>query len=177
MATPQEMAAALDRAGMRPVLVDTPPDPYHIAVPFPGLTIEDEPVLRVNLLDSADGDLELWQLVVVVPAQAVSERAWAVVRNMLNTVNMSLSIGKVLAIEDEQMLYYTYNHLAPPGDSALASGPAVVQFVLENLAVLVPALVDAQTTDPAPDFDAAERALVETQQALAELATTLSRNT
>ncbi|WP_300038581.1 hypothetical protein [uncultured Roseobacter sp.] len=174
MATPEEMAEALDLAGLNPVLIDAAPDPYHIAVPFPGLSVEDEPVLRINLLDSADGDLELWQMIVVIPAQAVTDRAWSLVRNMLNTVNMSLTTGKVLAMEDEQMLYYTCNHLAPPGDSALKSGPAVVRFVLENLGVLSPALVDALSTDPPPDFEAAERALQETHDALEELAETIS---
>lgn len=177
MATPQEMAVALDRAGLRPVLVDTPPDPYHIAVPFEGLSVEDEPVMRINLLESADADLDLWQLVVVIPAQAVSDRAWALTCKMLNTVNTSLTLGKVLAIEDEQMLYYTFSHLAAPGEIALASGPPVVKFVLENLQVLIPALVDALGTEPAPDFDAAERALLEIQQALGELAQSLSRRT
>ena len=174
MATPEEMASALDIAGLNPVLIDVAPEPYHIAVPFPGQSVEDEPVLRINLLDSADGDLELWQMVVVIPAQAVSDRAWALVRNMLNTVNMSLTVGKVLAMEDEQMVYFTCNHLAPPGDSALQSGPAVVSFVLENLAVLAPALVDALCTDPALDFEAAERSLEETHKALSELADAIS---
>jgi len=169
MATPETMAEALSRAGLKPALIDTPPDPFHIAVPFSGASVEDEPVLRMNLLLSDDGDLDLWQLVVVIPAQAVSDRAWHVTRNMLHAVNQSLTVGKVLTMEAEQMLYYTYNHLAPPGDSALHSGPAVVGFVLENLEVLCPALVTALSADPEPDFDAAERALEETQASLSEL--------
>ncbi len=169
MATPEEMAQALDRAGLNPVLVDTPPEPFHIAVPFPGQSIEDEPVLRINLLESADGDLDLWQLVAVIPAQAISDRAWELTRNMLNTINLSLTTGKVLAIEDDQMVYFTDAHLVPPGDGALLSGPPVVAFALENLSVLCPALLTALTTDPEPNFDAAERALEHTHASLAEL--------
>ncbi len=156
------------------MLTDCAPEPYHIAVPFPDQSVEEEPVLRINLLASADGDLELWQFISVIPAQAVSDRAWALVRNMLNTVNLSLTVGKVLAIEDEQMIYFSCNHLAPPGDSALKSGPPVAHFILENLVVLTPALVDALSTDPPPDFGAAERVLDETHKALSELAEAIS---
>lgn len=169
MATPETMAEALSRAGLKPSLIDTPPEPFHIAVPFPGASVEDEPVLRINLLESTDGDLELWQMVVVIPAQAVSDHAWSITRNMLHAVNQSLTVGKVLTMEAEQMLYFTYSHLTPPGDSALQSGPAVVRFVLENLAVLCPTLETALSTEPEPDFEAAERSLQETQASLAEL--------
>lgn len=153
-----QFAQALQDAGLNPKLIDIGAEPYHIAVPQAGQTIDDEPVLRINLLDSHAGDLELWQMIMVFPEQAVTDAAWELTTAMLNPVNRVLIAGKVIADEDSQMLYVTYNHISAPGGSVLQSGPPLVRLFLENCAALAPGLATALTTDPHPEVDPQEAA-------------------
>ncbi|TCM86113.1 hypothetical protein [Rhodovulum steppense] len=140
MADIGDFVAALNGVGLRPVLVDEPDEALHIAVPFPDSDVGSDPVLRINRLDSVDGDLELWQMVVVFPARAESEAAYEMTQAMLNAVNAALVFGKVVGIRDEGMVYFSHNHATDTGDSVTRSGPPLVAFLLETLAMLSPAI-------------------------------------
>lgn len=166
-----EFAQSLQGAGLQPALIDTGAEPYHIAVPLPGQSVDDEPVLRINLLDSHAGDLELWQMIMVFPEQAVSDGAWALVTAMLNPVNRVFMGGKVIADEDSRMLYATYEHMTATGGSACLSGPPVVRYMLESCAVLAPSLGVALTHDPTDSdkLDAAINELARSEQELEAL--------
>lgn len=170
-------ATALQDAGLAPALIDDGDGPYHIAVPLPGLTVEDDPVLRINLVDSHDGDLELWQMNCVFPEQATSDPVWEMVKATIHTINRTMIAGKVLVDEDSRMLFATYSHMTTPGGAALQSGPPVVRFFRDYCAVLAPDLSAALCTDIAPDLEGAITDLTRSQAELEALLARLTKST
>lgn len=170
-----QFATALQDAGLGPALVDDEDGPYHIAVPLPGLSVLDDPVIRINLLDSHDGDLELWQMNCVFPEQAASEDVWEMVKATIHTVNRSMVAGKVLVDDASQMLFATYSHMTTPGGAALLSGPPVVAFFRDHCAALAPELAGALTTEIAQDLDEIVDDLTRTQQELEAILANLTK--
>ena len=179
MASIEDFVTALDRAGLAPFLIEEPGQPLHIAVPFPGRSVQDEPVLRINRLDSVEEEIELWQIVVIFPAQAASELSYNLTEAMLNTVNAALTVGKVVAVPDKQMVYFTHAHITDTGASVTRSGPAVVALILESLTVLSPAIcetLETELAEDAPDLETLTARLEEAEGSLKDLLEVLQQN-
>lgn len=166
MVDPDDFIAALDQS-RRVVewIVEGPEDPGHIAVSLAG----ECGALRINQLDSADEVLAIWQMVFVFPSVATSEHVFDLVRAALNAVNTALLLGKVVAAEDEEMVYFSYNHVTRGADGLAATAPFVVDLICELMEVLCPplcALLEADVTPEEGDVDAILAQLRDAETAL-----------
>lgn len=169
MVEPDDFIAALTRVGRTAEwVVEAPGDPGHIAVPLSG----DCGMLRINQLETSDEVLAIWQLVFVFPAVATSEHAFDLAKATLNTVNTALFLGKVIAAEDEEMVYFSYNHITHGAAGLDATAPFVTNMICDLMEVLSPPLCALLETDTEPqesDVDGILAQLAEAEEALEEL--------
>lgn len=166
MAEPEDFIAALKRAGRAAEwVVEDPGDPGHIAVPLS----DDCGMLRINQLESSDEVMAIWQLVFIFPAVATSEHVFDLARAALNTVNNALFLGKVIAAEDEEMLYFSYNHVTHGAAGLDATAPFVVDLICDLLEVLSPPLCTLLEADTTPDESEADGILTQLSDAEAAL--------
>ncbi len=166
MVDPEDFIAALTRAGRTANwVVEDPGDPGHIAVPLAG----DCGALRINQLESSDEVLAIWQMVFVFPAVATSEHVFDLARAALNTVNTALLLGKVIAAEDEEMVYFSCNHITHGAAGLDATAPFVVDLICDLLEVLSPPLCALLETDATPEDSDVESLLTQLGDAEAAL--------
>ena len=171
MVEPEDFIAALTRAGRTAEWqVEDPGDPGHIAVPLSG----DCGMLRINQLESVDEVLAIWQMVFVFPAVATSEHVFDLARAALNTVNSALILGKVVAAEEEEMIYFSYNHITRGNAGLDATAPYIVGLICDLLEVLCPPLCALLETDTTPDEADVDALLAQLGEAEAALETLLA---
>lgn len=166
MVEPDDFIAALKGAGRTAEwVVEDPGDPGHIAVPLS----DDCGMLRINQLESSDEVLAIWQLVFVFPAVATSEHAFDLARATLNTVNNALFLGKVIAAEEEEMVYFSYNHITHGSAGLDMTAPFIVDLICDLLEVLSPPLCTLLEADTTPEESDVDGILVQLSEAEAAL--------